>query len=376
MPSFRLVNNISNTHEEAISWYARLLEFNAPIFLFVVIILFFIYKYNHFSNIASNVQYTQFSLSEKFIKRLFIFSFSLSIIARVIGLGVMDHREPIRLPFHLSGIIELYRRELFPMLFMIIVENYILRNKEVGKLIKVFFLWAFLEMILMLSKSVFIQDLQFVILILLLRYRPSLTKVSIKLLPLVLIFFVMYPIIQITRDNSNTSMAFSEKITSAAHNTQKFNNFSYQYTPLARVFSFDSHYIKDFQYIKSNDFFDFSRSELLYTMGGSYRYHTVVVDGFDEDARHSSGTSSLTDPLLWGGRGLMYIVVFIIVIISYVSDIYIRKRKYAVAVILFYLVVFFSSRGNVTFLLFEGRMFVPYLICLFLANKINYRDCR
>jgi hypothetical protein len=370
MPAFRLV--LCSKKEVTDFWYAILLDFNIPIYLFVVISLGICFIINN-ASLPQKREFIPIPISDNVIKRLFVFSFAISILLFSLNVDKMGTTFDA-LPFHLVGLSHSYRTIIFPISFMLIVENLILRGLKIRKYIFYFIFYAFMEMLFTLSKAIFIWDMLFVFFFLILYYKPTKLTILKFVLPFFSVFIFMYPIIGIGRNFTDASLL--EKLELGNENRYDMEG-SLLKTPLNRTFMYDSHFITDYKYIPKDKFFDFSNARMISKVGGAARFHTHVVEGYVWGGHHSSGTTGLTDPLLMGGRGLMYILILIMLLLSHISDLYFLKaRMFSVSVIIIYLLFRLIISGSIN-IYYEGAILsqiFPLIILIYLALKVNYRN--
>jgi len=274
--------------------------------------------------------------------------------------------------------VNLFRRFFVPYLFAVIIENYILRGYKVPKSVVVYYLiWCVVEIFAWLSKSVFVEHLEPLLLLLYIYYRPPVKKFAVYIAPLLAFFLVMYPIVEAMR-TMDTEVSLTERITTAKEISESNDENSGVLAPLNRTFMTGFHYINDYDYINHDDLFDFSKIPLLVGYGGAAGYQTFFIDQYPVGVAHSSGTTGVMDPILHGGYGLLYVMIFIWVILSISLDKSLFKRRYSVYVILFLLLWELSNNQNLSSLydaIGLQRFFISAVAILF-AFRINYRRAK
>ncbi len=375
MPAFHLATPIIKFYPELNNkWINSILEFGIPVFLFVIFVLVILEKIIKPPK-SEEKKYHVKPISEKIIVIGLLFCILLSFFCLSIGLGRMGG-EPIVLPFHLSGIINLFRRTMVPLLCAIVVENYYLRGKKLSRNIVLLYLfWCFVEIFTWMSKSIVIEYVQNVLLLCYVYYRPS-PKTIVKIVaPLIALFLFLYPIIDVMRGGdikNNFIGTFKEakEISDEEHDSRLL-------APLNRVFLFDAQYAQNYSYI-SESLFDFSKVPLLFASGGAAGFQTFVIDEYPPDAHHSSGTSGLMDSLLHGGKGLMYIFIFLLLMLAFYSDGFLYKKKVSVFVIWFFICFSWMNYINVSYF-YDGvglQNFIVWMVCIIIANYYNFSEER
>ena len=374
MPSFHLIWNI-NSEYITISpfWNNRILSFGIPIYLFTSS-LFLILSRRDYSTVLGST-FNAHIVSKSTLRIFMVFCVILTAFCYAIGLGRMGE-EAVVLPFHLGGIINLFRNVAVPILFAIIIEGYLINKKSIPISVWIgFILWSVLEIFAWMSKSVLVMHLQPALILLYIYYKPSLSKAVRMIAPLIVVFLFMYPIIETMRHNDSSSSSITESFSAARKETSNLNMAETLLTPLNRTFMFGSQFAQDYSYINTNEVFDFSKSPVLYMVGGSAMYQTFVIDGYPPTAHHSSGTNGLMDPLLHGGVGLMYIVLFLIVLLSFYADKLFQKGYTSIGVIMILQLLIYTRNANIsTFYDSTGiqTLFV-HLICIYVAFRLNFK---
>lgn len=375
MPSFNLVEpNMPSIYVTITpEWNNKILMFGVSIY-FLISLLFAI-PYSHKKHF--NYIYSPKIISLKLVKYIMILSIFLTIFCIVTGLGRMGS-EHVVLPFHLSGIINLYRSYFLPSFFCIIIENFRMRNQTIPKYIWIMYIcWCFMEILAWMSKSVFVLHLLPVLLYLLFYYKPRVKK-FIKIVAPILIFFLLsYPIIAIARNLVSTgSIEFSTLQEAYKESQADESNSNPLLKPLNRTFCFGALYAQDYKFINHNDIFDFSLLPVLFSFGGASKFQTLFIDGFSEEAIHISGTNGLIDPLLHGGKGLLYIVIILNVFFARGIDTLYNKGYYSIVAILFILFSYWIIFNNITSLYNDvgKQTYFINALCIFLAYKLNYSN--
>ncbi len=378
IPSYRLVYHLLGhfvgVEEIRDIDYEHLLFFGARVY-FVSIITWFALSGLQRPRIKMYVSYKAKPISERYLALLFVFLFILTAFCYAIGLGRMGE-EPITLPFHLGGFINLFRSAMVPLLFAVIVENFILRGiKFPTKYYLLFAFWVIFETFAWMSKSIVISYFEPLAIMLFLYYRPSIKKILRVAAPFLLAFLFLYPIIGYLRE-MDSSQGLSKNF-SEAREMSADAGFGAESVlkPLNRTFLTAHQYVQDHDYIEEEALFDFSRLLAIIASGGAAGYQTRIMDGYPETAYHSSGTSGLMDPLLHGGYGLCYLMIILIMSFARLNDKNLFKERYgAFAVICLFIWTLANSR-NIS-LVYDGdgiQTTIVYLIVIIMANRLNYR---
>lgn len=374
MPVFHLVQPILRYYEKIdLIWENKLLNFGIPLYLFLSISMFCMPRQSEYGKMR---KFSFVFLRIKTLKRLIIFSIFLSFYCYLSGLGRMGAGDEVRLPFHLSGIINIYRWYVLPYIFIIFLGNSYLKKEKVPRNIFVYYvIWCLVEVLAWMSKSVLVYHLLPIILLLYITYRPSKGKIIRYISPLIALFLFLYPIIGVMRYADK-----NEKLIASFHDAKKTVDEEEEENggflePVNRTFMFGSQYAQNYSYINKDELFDFSNFPALFLYGGAAQFQTFVIDGYPDGARHSSGTSGLMDPLLTGGKGLMYLIVFLLILLSSFTDVLIAKGYYAIAVIVFLKLFNYCAFINLSSF-YDGIGLQPLLIelcCIYLAYRLNYK---
>lgn len=361
--------------------YERLMSFGTRVY-FVAILSFVLSSRLFRCHPNNNIYYTK-KIKRAVFQLSFIGLMLLTAFCFIIGLGRMG-REAVVLPFYLGGIINLFRSQCVPFLFAIVIENQILNGKNVSRNYFVLYgVWTLFEIIAWMSKGLLMTYFLPVLAVLYFYFIPSLKTIVIKMVPLVIAFLLLYPVVGVMRSvedisiNSIWSTYKSESEEKEANVLVK-NDFSFVLTPLNRQFLTALRYVQDYEYIKDGSLFDFSNAPAIVLSRGTAGYQTHVIDGYPEDAIHSSGTTGVMDPLLFGGYGMCYIMVVIIMLIAGYIERYKFRKQYSIFVILLVLVYSLSTGDNVS--LFLNGIGLQYifasLVAIFMAYKINFRKIK
>ncbi len=373
MPAYGIVT--SRYGDLSMQDRARILELGAPLVLFLSV-LWYITK--PLSRVKKVFDYSPMIFSDKMMAVIFLSVFPISIFSYMVGLGRMGAAAVV-LPFHLTGILVFFQTKLVPALFVIYVENKILNKRKVKSVFYIcYIVWSFFMSLVLLSKGIFISNLIPLLILLFLYYRPNRKTIIKSLIPITLCFFFMYPVIGIMRlvQEDRKSMDFSSIIKIAYEDDEseeQSRNDNFFLRPLNRVFKTGAHYYHDYDIMKKDYFFDFSRMPIIMSMGGSARYQTVIIEGYTEGANHSSGTTGIMDPILVGGKGLMYITLFFIMLLAAFVDRLFQKRQYSIYAILIFLVFDLICNHNVS-LIFEYTNLLVTLLSVYLAYFFNFRN--
>lgn len=352
----------------------NIIEFGATIVLIVSICCAIL---KPVSTISQKYLYRPSLFSDRMMLFVFLCVFPISIFSYAIGLGRMGSAAVV-LPFHLTGIFVFFQTKLVPALFVVYVENKILHKKKVNKKFYICYAaWSILMTLVLLSKSVFITNFIPLLIMLNLYYRPDKKTILRYLIPIVIFFFFMYPIIGILRlAQEDGKVMNATTILEAAYSDDdsgsQTKNDNFLLRPLNRVFKTGAHFYQDYEIIKNDVFFDFSRMPTIISIGGTARYQTIIIEGYTETANHSSGTSGIMDPILVGGIGLLYITIFLIMLLAAFVDRLYQKHQYSIYAILIFFVFDLICNHNVS-LFFEYTSLIVTLLSVYIAYFFNFR---
>ena len=378
MPSFHFIESIMTTYTEVTpALNNRILSFGIKVFSVSCLSIGVgsLFK-RHSRHLDVKVLFKPKLVSESFLTLFFLGVIVLSVFCYIIGLGKMGS-ESVVLPFHLGGIINFFRSLLVPFLFAIFLEGYLCNNRKLPKKIwGLFLFWCVIEIFAWMSKSVIIRYLLPSFIILYIYRKPSLGSIVRVLAPFMLFFLFMYPIIEAMRLENGGSLI--ENYNSAKQKAEENSEGNPILKPLNRVFMFGMQYAQDASYIDESVLFDFSKLPVIIASGGAARYQTIVIDGYSPTAIHSSGTCGIMDPLLHGGKGLVYIIIFFIVLLALYTDRLIRRGYISIAVILIQLLLYYNLNENVSSLYDNNGfpMYLAYGVSICLAYLLNFRKTR
>jgi hypothetical protein len=375
MPSIHLIEPIMKRYTPVTnSWCESILEFGMPFFLYISV-FFFITSINKNKNHVRIPKYMPIKIKEKLVYNVLYFCIALSLFSYSIGLGRMAS-DQVELPFHLSGIINLVRWTLIPTLFAIYVENNALQNKKVSsKIWLIYILWCLVEIFAWMSKSVLLYHLLPVLIVVYMSYKPRLKQMLKYIIPIATIFLILYPIIEIARTADKDSGSLMNIMQDAAE-TSNSENKSSLLAPLNRTFMFGAQFAQDYKYINTTDLFDFSKIPLLIASGGSAGFQTFVIDEFPITAHHSSGTCGIMDPLLHGGKGLLYLVITLLLFLALFIDNLVSKSMFSIATILLLKLANLCAFVNISSLYDSVGLqtFALELLGIYIAFKINFKN--
>ena len=304
-------------------------------------------------------------ISRTNVYTIICFAFVLSIVSYILGIGRMG-AEGVQLPFKLNGIIQMIRTDVIPIVIMIVVaRNY--HDKKLKIYLILFFFLALLETFVMLSKSRLIFLFLPLLLYYILRERRINKRMIKAMLPVVLVFFLLYPIIGAMRyiksDSRLSLNSIKESKELSEDLERKKDNDGIQIQFYNRSFLAGQHYMNAYPTLKGESLFNFSRLPIILVMGGSAAYETHVIEQFPETAMHSSGTTGITDALLLGGHGLAYITILLLTLFASMIDRPRLSRKLILKV--FLLLLFIELIRAKSFSTFLDVLIVP-----FIASKI------
>ena len=369
MPAFHLVKNLLGDEGYGAYLitkydYVRILSFGSKV-LFITCALWFLLGMIR-TNAQYYPQYQPKPISTRFARFTLYGMFGLSFFSLYIGLSRMGVAGVV-LPFHISGIITLLRVVFYPIVFAAIIENFILTKRHIpNSLFVLYAIWGLLETFVRLSKGALISSFLTVTILLLIYFRPNL-KTLIKIgTPIILVYLFLYPIVEIMR-SGDSNIKESVEIASSQN---EYSSGEIVLQPLNRAFMIPHMYAKDYNYLDQNALFDFSRAKVILAWGGSARYQTFVIDDYPPGVSHSSGTTGIQDPLLFGGYGLCYIVIILIMLLAFVIDSMSKKRMYTVYITLILFLWSMCNEQNITS--FTDSVGLQYIITRFIAIWIAY----
>ena len=375
LPGFHMVKNIARYYKITQIDYDRLSAFGPKVYIIAAICFFVFGSLSKNNKSRNRYVFTPKPISPRFINIAFVIIFLLSLFSLSIGLGRMGGTA-VRLPFNLSGIINLLRISFFPALFGIYVENKILRKKNVPTYQHaLFFAWSILEVFVRLSKGALLSNYMVLGIIYLIYFRPSLKVIVRRATPLVVIFLFLYPIVENMR-HYDSNVSFSERFSMARGDVEDNEDGNDRLlTPINRTFMIPMMYVKDYNYVDHFKMFDFSKAPVLMAMGGSARYQTFGIDGYPPGIAHSSGTTGLQDPLLFGGYGLCYIMVVLFMFVAMLIDGISSKRYHSIYVRLVLLIWGWANTQNIS-IFFDGvslNYLLVTIIVLIITYNYNFR---
>lgn len=340
----------------------------AGIAVFVVVFSFLLFFYN----LPKTVCITERTLFVPKIKFFptFILAVILSLVSLFLGIGKMGY-DNYALPFHLSGIIQFYRAELYPLIFLCVYASVPpAQNNKKKYYVLFFFVWALAECFVRFSKSALISSFLPIALYEIIKNKDLTMSGIKKFTPILLAFLALYPIIGLMRENDSKDIK-------ATSNLIDMNNAgeSMFIEPFNRVFYTGELFIQDNGLIANNNLFDFSNAIPIFAVGGSARYQTIVIEGYSDEANHSSGSTPFIDSLLIGGKGLMYITIFIFLYFAYLID----KRRYrggnniiTAALCVGYYRLFDMLSISLIVSSFHLRLFIVYIVFIaYVKYKLN-----
>ena len=245
-----------------------------------------------------------------------IFMYGLTLFSASIGLGVMG-QEAVQLPFGIGGIIVGLRREIAPILFMLYIHNSLSTRKNRSRfLLLAIVLWAILETIVLMSKSSLIYFFLPTFILLFYTNLVSKKKLARITLPAILLFVIGYTTIENLRSMDSVTI-------SGVSDAYKMGNQSDEKVEgriINRVFTTPVNFVVIYDFIRNEPTFYFNRFPIVASAGGSAKYRTYVIESYSSDAHHSSGTSWLTDPYLLGGKGFVFVTIFLVTLFVMLSD--------------------------------------------------------
>lgn len=346
MPAFHLVVHILQRIVLNQTDYDRLTSYGIKCFFVVTTAFLIVSKVVKKEKVVS-ISYTPPSIPSHFVYFCFIILFILSAFCYATGLGRMGN-EAVQLPFHLSGIINLLRSKAVPIFFAALVEICLRRNGKVPRnYILLYLVWTVFEMFVWMSKSTLIFYLLPAAYVFYAYYKPSAKVIAKYILPFLLLFLFLYPIIETARNIQGEDLSKTLKeAKSTSDNSEK--DASLSLTILNRVFMSGQLYAQDYSYIDHDSFFYFSLLPALYLVGGSGRFQTLEIDGFAPTDPQSSGSTGLIDPMLHGGEGLSFIFIVLYVWLAFIIDKCYIKAQYSIYINLLLLLFSFCSVASIS----------------------------
>lgn len=315
------------------------------------------------------------SASSRSLDRIFvvstIFVYILSVISKALGISDMTAEAKVVLPFHLNGLIDEFRGNVYPFIFAIYVFDCMTKKRPYSKRFFFYFaIYAIMEVFVRSSKGALLFS--FLPVLELYAFMGKFTKKGIikYVLPLFLVAVSLYTILEGARQDGALSM---ETIKTAASSNQTEEHSS----PYIRTFMTGVYYSKLVDIIPDDHLsFDFRRAPLLASMNGGSAYMTKVIDAVPSGANHSSGVTGLCDALLWGGYPMGYIIMCLLVIFAMWGDhSSIMRRAPLYKVIVFYLLYRFVTGRTISF--FIDELFMATVISTvikILITKYYYKQ--
>jgi len=337
-------------------------------YLFFVFFITYNIIYSFYYSFFTKRRLSQYPIRDHLHKydvdRLFtiisIITYVLSFICLITGISNMMTGPKIVLPFHINGLIDELRGNIYPFIFAIYLFD-VLKNgrKMPSKNILLFLIYAVLEIFIRQSKGALIQSFLPAFVIAGFVGRVNKRVLFRYVFPMLVFFIAAYPIVEILRQDGN----FSVSAINSAVKTSRTSTPEEKSSPYIRAFLSGLYYVKLVDDITPDYLsFDLRRAPTLFLMGGGVNYMTYEIDGFSENDGISSGVTGLNDALLWGGYMLCWIVLAFIVIIAFYADNgnYVKKR-------IIYKVIFFFF----LYLLLAGRTITLLIDHVVLATIMN-----
>lgn len=283
--------------------------------------------------------------TDKLFTGLSIFTYVLSFFCIATGISNLMSGPNIILPFHLNGLIDELRGNIYPFVFAVYLYDILNKGRKMPpKNIYLFIGYAVLEVFLRQSKSALIWS--FMPCLVLVAFMGKINKrVVLKYIaPLFVVFIISYPIIEIMRREGGD---FSLSAVQSAARTSRSNQEE-QSSPYIRTFLTGMYYVKLVDVITPDNLgFDFRRVPVLLLMGGGVNYMTYEIDGFKEEDNITVGVTGLNDALLWGGYMLCWIITAFFVVFAFFSDHgrFVQERPIYKVILFFLLFIFLTSRS-------------------------------
>ena len=275
-----------------------------------------------------------------------VFIYLLSFISIITGISSLMSEASVILPFHLNGLIDEVRGNIYPFIFAVYLYDVLKDGRKMPtRNVLLFIGYAILEVILRQSKSALLWS--FLPALVLAFFTGSVNKrILLKyVMPVFVVFIISYPIIETLRQ---TGGDFSLSGVQKAAQTSQSKDKDEKSSPYIRTFLTGMYYVKLVDVINPDNLsFDFRRVPVLLLMGGGVNYMTYEIDGFKEGDGVTVGVTGLDDALLWGGYMLCWILVLFLVFFAYYSDHgqYVRERPIYKLILFFLLFIFLTSRS-------------------------------
>lgn len=305
----------------------------------------------------------------------YIFVLFLQLISLKFNLASNQFAPKIVLPFHLNGIIDEIRSNIAAFSIAIYMFDRYVKNEKLNKkVIVVYIIYAFLEVIVRNSKGAFVYS--FLPVVALMGFMDKINRNTIikVVIPIIISLVILYPIVETARGDEQITISSMLK----AAQDIKSEDMSEKSSPFIRSFLTGVYYTKVIGEVNSDEFsFDFSHVPILVLLRGGSVYMTRIIDGVPETIHHSSGVTGLNDALLWGGYLSCYIVVSFLTFIAIIGDkAKLMKKKPLYKVIFFF---FFYDRivgTTISFFIDKllipslGSLFIKYILAKFYYKKI------
>ena len=299
----------------------------------------------------------------------FIIAIISTILSSGFGIGRMG-TENTKLPFHLSGILQFYRVEVFPLIMLCCYVNG--KNPKNGRgryfwlFLTLYFIWAIVECFVRYSKSAILTSLLPILIYEMTKINSAKSMNYKVLVPVIALSFIIYPMITTIRTEgsiNNIREGVSEHreriIYGKSGKTDPFVE------PFTRVFLSGYLFLCDLDYIDPSKLFDTSKARTILALKGSARFQTLIIDGYSSEAHHSSGSTPFIDALLTGGYGLFLIVISLYVFFASRIDSRIMNKDSSLITTV-YGVVFYRSFDMLSVSFFVDPMCQRFFIVYFL----------
>ena len=256
---------------------------------------------------------------DKPFKLITFFTYFLAIVSVFLGSSDLMGEVKIVLPFHLNGLIDEFRSNVYPFIFAIYVFDCLKKKKPIRHdNVVLFLVYVLAEIIVKSSKGAFLFSFIPVLTLLAFMGYYSGKTIVRYVFPLIIAFLILYPIIETARSEGSVSFSSLQE----ASKTERSNQGEDHSSPYIRAFLTGVYYTKLVDIVSDDQFsFDLRRVPLLISMDfGGVSYMTNIIDGVPEGAKQSSGITGLCDALVWGGHPLCYIVLALLVLLCYWGD--------------------------------------------------------
>ena len=276
-------------------------------------------------------------------------SFFVSYIASYLNIAGLEEKQP-EIPGDIDGAINLYRTTAGYFFFIFILDVYHEKKMKKHKTLWIFIylIWLIYETIIRTSKGGTLLS-GLIPLIFWAYYRNILTKRFLKkMVPLILIIFITYPIMSKYRELKASSSKISYNQIVAIIKNKDINVGDLAINIYDRMIYRNAKNIDQFYTFykyKFNNRYLFWNLDDIREAGNSVKYHTHVIDNVPRERAHSSGITGFSEGYLIGG---IIFLEFTLIIFSFIATLICKKGRYwnpIIYVLLFSLLYRFIMGG-------------------------------